>query len=390
MAGPVWDYNLAWWNAAYCSASNPNGWIYPFNSICPGDPLTGGYIFKIDKGTGNGGGGWLSSYPTSNGASLLFRYHYPKDNDIVPQQELYIKQYVDSFETALNGPNFADPVTGYRRYADAGSFIDYFILNELSKNVDAYRLSTFLYKDKFSKGGKLMAGPVWDYNLAWWNAAYCSASNPNGWIYPFNSICPGDPYQVPFWWPRLLQDPGFKDELKCRWQDLRTGILNKDTLYAFIDTVAAHLDEAKDRHFATWPILGVYTWPNPSPIPPDYPGEIAALKSWIQVRLAWLDANMPGTCSPLATEDPQAPIAITAFPNPFRENFQVAFYSSSGARVIIELCDALGRIVARQVIENTLPGRNTAVVLPGSLPAGMYLLKVVTEAGIAAKPLVRY
>jgi spore coat protein CotH len=262
-----------------------------------GDNLTGGYIFKIDKPTGEGGNdGWNSTYQPATGKYIHFLYEYPKDSDIVTPQKNFIKAYVDSFEVALKAANFADPVNGYRKYMDVNSFIDYFIVNEVSRNVDGYRLSTFLYKDRASNGGKIFIGPVWDYNIAWWNANYCSGNLSTGWAYNFNSVC-NDTYMVPFWWAKLIQDTNFKNSLKCRWTELRQNVLSISALYSYIDTVASQLNEAQARHFVKWPILGVYTWPNPTPYATTYAGEITAIKNWIQSRMNWLDANMPGNLS---------------------------------------------------------------------------------------------
>lgn len=81
---------------------------------------------------------------------------------------------MDSFEQAVHGPDFQDPEFGWRRFAAEGSFIDFILLYELSNNVDAYWLSTFLHKDK---NGKLKAGPPWDFDLAFRNADYS-----DGWL----------------------------------------------------------------------------------------------------------------------------------------------------------------------------------------------------------------
>ncbi len=263
-----------------------------------GDSLTGGYIIKIDKTTGSATGGWNSNYvsnPTSH--NIYIQYDYP-GSSIMQAQKTYIQQYVDSFETALSGPNFQDPTIGYRKYITESTFIDYFIVNEISKNVDGYRLSSYFHKDRYSKGGKLKAGPLWDFNLAFWNANYCNGDLSTGWAYQFNNVCGSDGYQIPFWWDKFMQDTMYVKELRCRWNELRQTILSIPTLNNYIDSTAAYLGEAEVRHFTKWPIIGVYTWPNPSPIPTSYAGEITAMKNWIAARLAWMDANLPGTCTP--------------------------------------------------------------------------------------------
>ena len=79
----------------------------------------------------------------------------------------YIENVFTAFEAALDGPNFADPVFGYAPFVDMWSYIDFMLVNEFWKNVDGYRISTYFHKKRFSDGGELVAGPLWDFNLAW-------------------------------------------------------------------------------------------------------------------------------------------------------------------------------------------------------------------------------
>jgi len=52
----------------------------------------------------------------------------------------------------------------YIDYIDLNSFIDFFIINEITSNVDGYRLSTYLHKDR---NEKLKMGPIWDLNIGY-------------------------------------------------------------------------------------------------------------------------------------------------------------------------------------------------------------------------------
>ncbi|MFZ7144934.1 MAG: CotH kinase family protein [Bacteroidota bacterium] len=257
--------------------------------------ITGGYILKIDKTTGSGGDGWTSPYAPinhSNGQDVFIQYDYPSSDSIVASQKAYIKSYVDSFENALAGPNFRDSVLGYAKFIGNGSWIDYFFSNELSKNVDGYRISSYLYKDKEKT---LKAGPVWDYDIAYGNANYCDGTDTTGWAYLFS--CTGDSWQVPFWWQKLLQDTNYTNQMKCRWTDYRSNVLSLSHINSVIDSITTLIDESKEWNFNKWPILGTYVWPNPSPQPSTYAGEIQNLKNWMSRRLSWLDANMPGKCN---------------------------------------------------------------------------------------------
>ena len=266
-----------------------------------GDSLTGGYIIKVDKYTGTGGVDWLSDFPNISGGSLYIQYHYPEATALQPQQLNYIEQYVDSFEYALNGLNFADTSIGYAKYIDINSFIDFYIINEISKNIDGYRLSTYMHKDKQSKGGKLTMGPFWDFNLAFGNADYCNGGITSGW--EVNGGCGGN---NPFWFERLLDDTIYENKLKCRWEYLREKSFHQDSIFNFIDSMALYLNDAQQRNFQQWPTLGTYVWPN-FYVGNTYQDELIFFKIWIGDRLLWIDNNLGGNCYEiLGCTDPYA------------------------------------------------------------------------------------
>lgn len=258
-----------------------------------GEDLTGGYIIKIDKSDKEGYtdfNSFNSDYAAdgaNSGSPIRFLYDYPKADDITDAQRSYITTYIAGFEDALAADTFMDPDSGYASYIDVDSFIDFFILNEISNNVDGYRISTFMHKDK---NEKLKMGPIWDFNLAWGNADYCSGGETDVWAYEFNERCPGDFWFVPFWWDRLLQDPAFVDRLKNRWTELRGNLLSDTAISGKVDGYLSILNEgaAVGPNFDKWPVLGTYVWPN-NFVGSSYDEEIGYLKQWISDRTTWLD-----------------------------------------------------------------------------------------------------
>ena len=347
-----------------------------------GDDLTGGYILSVERNNGPDNG-WVSPYaPAVNalGQQTYLEYRYPKPSNIVPEQAAYIQAFVDSFETALAGSAFTDPQIGYAVYADVPSFVDLFLLNELSRNVDGYRLSSFLYKDKNSNGGKLHAGPVWDFDIAWGNANYCRGSDVTGWAYAFGDECGDDGSQVPFWWSRLLEDPSYAETVRCRWNELRTTLLATETMNAYCDSVADLLNEAQQHNFTVWPILGQFVWPNPFPLPTTYAGEVQELKDWVLARSEWLDANLSVNINcTVGMEGATANGGIgMIYPNPFTDH--VMLPTASGDVVRIQLIDALGRVTfeSGSVIGN---GTRQRVALPEGLASGSYLLRTAHTNG---------
>lgn len=267
-----------------------------------GEELSGGYILKIDKTVGedpnNPGAGnyndtisFTSDYRSEMGnKEHHFIYDTPKSEEITSAQKAYIQDYVHAFEDALKSDTFTDELSGYRNYIDVDSFVDYFVMGELGRNVDGYRLSTYLVKNK---NEKLAMGPMWDLNLAFGNADYCDGGDVTGWAYQFNASCPSDNNPVPFWWGRLLEDPYFSNKVKARWQSLRLGSLADDALETKIDGFATQLEDSGsvDLNFDTWDILGRYLWPN-AYVGDTYAEEVLYLKNWLKQRTEWLDDNI--------------------------------------------------------------------------------------------------
>jgi hypothetical protein len=348
------------------------------NTDISGDALSGGYIFSLDKEAN----AWFSTYTAPNSTNKVkpqFSYVYPKIENIVGAQSQYIKNYVDSFERALSGPQFQDPIKGFRKFIDVPSFIDFSIINEISKNVDGYRLSSYFHKNR---NGKINAGPVWDYDLAFRNAYYCETPSTSGWLYNFNYICPSDPAAlVPFWWQRFMEDSAYKAALRCRWKQVRSTSISLKRIYQLIDSVVTLTMEARQRHFSRWPVLGVTIWPNPAPIPTSYEGEISTLKNWISDRLYWIDNSIPnnGACYDYP-EDIKQNIIIKLAPNPVEGIAQLSVQARNNQRLSMNIYDINGRMVWNGDANISAGVSNLALpTLPH--PTGVYVLKIISSSG---------
>ncbi|MCU0341580.1 MAG: CotH kinase family protein [Spirosomaceae bacterium] len=357
-----------------------------------GDALTGGYIFKIDKPTGSGGTlGWNSKIrPSTNNpnARIQYFYEYPAYDEITTQQRNYIATLSDNAEAALNSSNFRDAEMGYRKYYDGMSFVRLFLVNEVSRNVDGYRISTFFHKDRDSKGGKIKAGPAWDYDLAFANADYCDGMRYTGWSYLFGNVCASDNWQVPFHWKRMLEDPTFASELYDEYTRMRKGPWKTERLHAYIDSVATVLQEAQQRNFQRWPVLGTYLWPNPRPVPTTWAGEINELKTWLDYRLQWMDQNIPGQLT--ANEPVQETVTetkVVVAPNPFVEKANLQINTPREMEVMTELFDLSGRLLHSKV-QWLRQGKND-LSLPVEGPSGAYLLRVHTPDEVIRQKLMK-
>ena len=198
-----------------------------------------------------------------------------KDPDVELNSERYnwIRDFVIAAENALYGVNFKDPQNGYAKYIDVGSFVDWYLVNEITKNNDAKFFSSCYMN--ITPGGKLKMGPVWDYDIALGNVNYNNNYDPTGfWIK--NSK----------WISRLFEDPAFVELVKERYNNLRGIILNN--IIAELNQDASYLSWSMIENNNKWGTLYTYTWPNDA-IWGSYNNEIQYLKTWLSQRISWLD-----------------------------------------------------------------------------------------------------
>lgn len=340
-----------------------------------GDNVSGGYIFKIDYYDQSNS--WRSSFhPTDHPEKTVnYVYAYPDATDLLWQQKEYLKTAVHSFESVLYGSNFKDRTTGYPAWIELNSFLDYFIVNEVARNVDGFKKSVFFFKDKDSNGGKINAGPVWDFDWAWKNIWDCStfqATDGSGWSYRIND-CPNIWPSSNGWLVRLLQDENFANALNNRYFELRKSYLSSQYLNSFIDSVQNLASEAQVRHYTKWPILSSSVGaPEVDSQPSTYDGQITKFKNWIQTRLTWLDGHMLGASTVTATGKPETAPCYRIFPNPANE---VVYLESSSEIQNIEVFNSGGICILNK---SGIAAFSVKTDVSGFSP-GIYIVRLKTK-----------
>ncbi|WP_197530911.1 CotH kinase family protein [Bythopirellula polymerisocia] len=244
--------------------------------------ITGGYILQIDEAEPNDAS-WDSSrgYPKGNSQ---FVHVEPERIDMTQAQVDYIRDYVEDFEDALFGPNFTDPVLGYQAYLDVDAAIDFHLFNVFSGNPDAFRLSTYLTKDR---GGKLAFGPLWDFDRAMGPDEDNRTADPTKWMSDEAYLW------VTQYWNRLFQDANFEQRWVDRWQELRQTVFSNANLEATLQSHTDQLTQAQARNAARW---GSGIAPNGGPLADPgltgWEGEISHLENWLVQRANWIDTQM--------------------------------------------------------------------------------------------------
>jgi len=334
-----------------------------------GDSLTGGYIFKHDYVTDTMG--WLSSVapPLCNFNFGRYQYVYPSYKNIKPQQADYIRTIVDTLEKRLFSFQFADSIYGYRPLIDANSFADYLICNEFSWNGDGFAKSMYFYKDKDSKDPKIYAGPVWDFDWSLKKMPWINDSI-DVWSYKANP-CNNLQATLP-WYSIMMEDPYFRNIVRCRYEYFRTNILSQTHIDNSIDAIESMVDEAQIRHYTKWPTWGLSLGtPEQMPYSINMQQELDTMKAMIARRLQWMDMHLPGICTtPLSIPNVVEQQSVQVYPNPAQT--QLNIQSEHPIDQII-IYNALGQCVYR-----THTTSRSMQVDVSNFTSGIYILKTQT------------
>lgn len=264
--------------------------LEPTHSTSP--EITGGYLMRFEPpgiaGQGIRATGWSS-------VEII------EPQRATGTQQRWIGRYLDRVTTSLGGrkgqannsgtPN-SNPLTGYPSLIDVDSFVSLFLINELLREQDSYVRSDYMHKDR---DGKLIKGPLWDYNLTAGTGCCFDNRNTMGWQYLHDYNRGGrDHSYEPDWFVPLMRCPDFRQRVIDRWGELRrSGILHEDQLFALIDSLADPLAEASRRNFRRWNILQSSNVGFPSPSTSTWQEQIVVMKDWLSRRMTWIDSEFP-------------------------------------------------------------------------------------------------
>ena len=254
-----------------------------------------GYLMEIDQPERLD----ADDHYVSSGSFPVIAFKAPDINDIIEESGLEaanetknrISTFINTFESALYGSNFGDPTSGYAKYIDVESFIDWFLINEITKNVDAKNFSSIYFNVVLDENneGKIKMGPLWDFDLSFGNNNYSDSEFPERWWIKENA-----------WIARLMQDPAFEKQVKIKFHDHYYA--KKDSILDLITTYAEALKSSAVQNDLRWsPHLGTEVWPNANQGDvatgntglAGYNDAIGYMKQWYSTRMEWLKDNLP-------------------------------------------------------------------------------------------------
>jgi hypothetical protein len=239
--------------------------------------ITGGYLLEwdfrkgADKNVTAGSRGWVG-------------IKEPENPDITSAQVSYINSYLDQTDAALFGSGFTNDSTGWKKYIDQASAVDYYIGMELMKPVDGNMwASVYMYKQR---SGKLYFGPLWDFDLAMGSANRAgNVVSPSSW-YLRNSLGVSAMQSSKTWFNRLNEDPDFRNAVRARWKQVYPTLSQS----SFIDGQKSLITNSATENWKKWSHsehLSQY-----QVVKSSWSADVSYLRSWMISRRSWMNGQL--------------------------------------------------------------------------------------------------
>lgn len=184
-------------------------------------------------------------------------------------------------EDAIYAKNFRlEDKTSYRDLLDVKSAIDYYWMQEISKNGDAFvTTSTYLYK---KRNGKLYWGPLWDFDYVAWGSTEYEYLDYEGFVQNNSE----------YWFGRLLEDDSFVKELTGRWPAIKEKLLALCAEGGALDQYYSQMEVSQRYNEEKWGMNSFEMEEEGEWKPLSFAEERERLKKWILGRTSWIDENL--------------------------------------------------------------------------------------------------
>lgn len=238
-----------------------------------GTYLLGESIDYTNNRTGVESNGFIVKIDASNGRTYFKTDNLEQPVTIVSptvfsgdEDYQFISNYVRSAESALFGSNFTDATEGWQRYLDMDSFVDWYLINEIAKNLDGdFGAECYM---NMKRDGKLRMGPLWKMERSF---GYGDSSTSD---FVIKNVK---------WYNRLFQDPAFVAKVKERFTYFYN---HKNDILKEIDADVIYLRNAIPENNNKWE---VFSGSSADDVRKKYQKEVTTMKSWIEKRMDWLN-----------------------------------------------------------------------------------------------------
>ncbi len=219
--------------------------------------VTGGYLLEFDEYFDE-----VYKFKTWK-LSLPVNLKSP-DEDVPDVQFSYIQNYVNNVEQKLAAKA---PYSEIESLIDIDSYADWWLAYELiACDEPNHPKSAYMYK---KRGGKLYAGPLWDFDWGTFKA-------PARWLTKYS-----------LWYRYLFTYKEFKSRLKERWAEHKAQLAE---VTDYIDSVAQAIRESSVYDCSLWPLNGSSDINGDESM--SFDESVGLLKSNYVKRLYWIDENI--------------------------------------------------------------------------------------------------
>lgn len=247
--------------------------------------ITGGYLLGMSPYSESDSVNFSTSYGNS------YELESPSFQGYTNAAQFnYIKNYMQKTEDAVYSSNFKDANgKSYSDYMDVDSAVNYYWVQEISMNGDAYGSpSTYLYK---KRNGKLYWGPLWDFDYVAWGATEYSENNYEGFL------------NMSSWFSALMQDSTFYQKVLDRWPAIKAKLLEASADGGQIDKYSAEQYMSQKYNYDIWQKFSdsyndydedeyENEGEQGNAVNVTYDSEEKRLKQWIQQRVGWIDTHL--------------------------------------------------------------------------------------------------
>ena len=140
----------------------------------------------------------------------------------------YIKNYVNTAQASIV---YYSTDNTWLNYIDLDSFVDYMFVQEVVGNFEpVHPKSCYMYKDR---GGKLMMGPLWDFDYNTFTPGYST----------------GTVFNYAIWYGYMRNNAAFRAKVRERWPAAKAAFTN---VLSYVTTQAAAIKSSAQRDWNMW------------------------------------------------------------------------------------------------------------------------------------------
>ena len=236
------------------------------------DPAKSGFFIELDARAPDGG---IENESFVMVNAMAYDIRYPGSSGRTPEHMQYVREYLEAVSFAIRYQSFDEVLA----LIDLDTFVDFYLVQELFKNMDVHSLSVFMYIDGVGDERRLYKGPIWDFDIAAGN----HVSQPLGYRPEFLYAA-----VVNYWYRHLMKRPEFRDAVVLRWNEI-VDLEVAQTISTIVELATRHKEDF-ERNFERHPNMGAASTSRPPELLeiPGHMGQTLQLADWLKQRSAWL------------------------------------------------------------------------------------------------------